>query len=152
MRRTVFAAFLLAVLAWAAPATSVGATPTCFGKPATHVMHAGDGPYLGAAGNDVVVGSAGPDAIPLNSSGGGTDLACGDGDDKVLVYGPGSKADGGAETDQVFAAGGGLARGGGSGSDRVQNQYGNPTIYCGSGYDQVQPFTAIDVRRCEQVV
>jgi hypothetical protein len=92
MRRPVLVAIFLAFLAFAAPGSALGATPTCFGKKATHVMRAGDPEYLGTPGDDVVVGSPGPDVTELRGSG-GTDYACGaGGNDGIFLAGPGSKA------------------------------------------------------------
>lgn len=119
MPRSILAAFLLAVLALGTPGTAIGAAPTCFGKPATHVMHAGDGPYTGTDGDDVVVGSPGNDLIDLFASL-GNDLACGgEGDDGIHILTGGSKADGGPGQDQVFASNSGQVWGG-SGNDIVE--------------------------------
>lgn len=110
------AALLLAALPLGLWPSAAWAVPTCFGKPATHVMQPGDPQYFGTYGDDVVVGSAEPDSI-VPSNFGGTDFVCGGGgDDFITVLGPGSKADGGAGRDRVKAIYGGLARGG-SGDD-----------------------------------
>lgn len=160
MRRWIVAASLPVVLALAAPATAVGATPTRFGKPATHFMHTGDPMYLGTAATDVVVGSDGDDVVATDgnfgSTAGGTDLVCGGGgNDRIFVGGPGSKADGGLGNDVVSASSGALAQGGGgddggisadgiggraeggSGNDSLHAYPGAGALYGGSGSDEV---------------
>lgn len=138
MRRALLpvAALLLAAVPlglW--PSGVFAASPTCLGKPATHVMHAGDPEYDGTPGDDVVVGSSGLDRIILDNSG-GTDLACGGASsDFLTVSGAGSIADGGSGNDGVHASNGATARGG-AGNDTVSASYGG-TADGGSGNDVV---------------
>src|SRR5687767_4405370 len=114
MRRVVlsFAALLSLGITFGLDQSSVVAAPTCFGKPATHVMQRGDPQYTGTAGNDVVVGSSGKDDIFLITTG-GTDFVCGEGGaDVIEVSGAGDIADGGTGNDFVRSRFGALAKGG----------------------------------------
>jgi Ca2+-binding RTX toxin-like protein len=138
MRRAVvhLAALLLVVVPLGLRPASTFAAPTCFGKPATHVMQPGDVTYFGSAGADVVVGTTGHDDIVLYLFG-GTDLVCGGaGNDTVGVAGVGSIADGGAGNDHVEADSGAIGRGG-AGDDVVAAFYAGSYVDGGSGNDYV---------------
>jgi Ca2+-binding RTX toxin-like protein len=112
------------------------AAASCLGKPATHVMHAGEGTYHGTASDDVVVGTPGADSISLIIVG-GIDLVCGfGGNDTIFVFGPGSFVDGGAGNDNVAASDGATARGG-AGDDFVEAIDAGSRAEGGSGHDQV---------------
>jgi Ca2+-binding RTX toxin-like protein len=129
------AVLLAAVPLGLRPSTSLAAS--CFGQPATHVMHAGDPNYEGTPGNDVVIGSTGPDSIRLLVLG-GVDLVCGGGgDDRIFVAGPGSKADGGAGRDTIQVNDGGLALGS-SGGDFLSAFHDGSRAEGGSGDDEVR--------------
>lgn len=62
-------------------------TPSCDGRVATSVLTAGDAPFAGTPGPDVVVGSDGADVV---NGGGGADVVCGGGGADRLYggYGP----------------------------------------------------------------
>jgi hemolysin type calcium-binding protein len=139
MRRAllaVLAALLLAAVPLGLRPSVAWATPTCFGEPATHVMHAGEGEFDGTPGVDVVVGSPGPDLIGVAFSA-GADLVCGGGgNDQIVLSGSGEKADGGPGNDFISASDGSEARGG-SGNDTVIAAGATGRADGGSGDDVV---------------
>jgi hypothetical protein len=130
------AALLLAAVPFRLHPASAFAAPSCFGKPATHVMQPGEGTYVGTPGDD----------IELAFGGGGTDLACGGpgskaagglGADSFVAAYFGATADGGSGNDLgVYAEGAGSVADGGTGADEVDANEGG-TAYGGSGNDRL---------------
>jgi Ca2+-binding RTX toxin-like protein len=137
MRRALLplAALLLAAVPLGPRPSAAFAAGTCFGKPATHVVHRGDPFYFGTADDDVVVGSAGLDVIQVESSG-GSDRVCGGGGNDEIFVGAGGIADGGTGNDDMYAWYGGTARGG-AGNDAIVAIYDGSRAEGGSGADFV---------------
>src|SRR5205814_1995685 len=128
------------------PAASAGAAanpPTCVGKPATQWIDATHpGPLVGTAGNDVFIGSSGPDYIDTTFSGvqGGIDYICGlGGTVTIRITGAGSKADAGSGNDDLGVYGGAWGTGG-AGKDLIDVVGAGSSADGGSGPDRVQVF------------
>jgi hypothetical protein len=96
--------------------------------------------HVAGSGDDVVVGTGGPDK-----------LYGGSGEDKVYGYGGGDHVSGGSGNDPALV--------GGPGRDSISGGPGNDTVYatdgyqdyidCGDGYDRVQRDYFDSVRGCE---
>jgi Ca2+-binding RTX toxin-like protein len=124
MSGAAFSAALL-VSAFLPVATAQAATPTCFGKPATHVMQPGEGTYDTRNGLvDVVVGTSGADTIRGPGEFGPTtdvgDYLCG---------GPGN--------DRIFGSAGPDHINGGDGDDNVEGWRGADVVQGNAGNDRV---------------
>jgi len=96
-------------------------TPTCGGVPVTVDLAAGQQPTMG---NDVIVGTAGPDIIDALD---GDDIICGLGGRDLISAGPGD--------DLVYAGGGHDVVQGGTGSDTIYGQPGADQLRGGDGAD-----------------
>ena len=109
---------------------ATAAVPTCFGKPATHVMQPGEGTFTTRAGHvDVVVGSSGPDSIinPYVYSDVGDYLCGGPGNDYIHGSAGPDRINGGDGDDQVK---------GWRGADVVQGNAGHDIVDDSSQDDQ----------------
>ena len=123
-------AMLLTTLSLVAVATATAATPSCDGKSATIVRTPGDDVIIGTSGPDVIVAKGGDDTI--DGKGGGDRICAGAGDDEV---------DGGGGPDRVF---------GSRGDDDIAGGRGNDSINGGSDSDRcVQNAGSGPIRKCE---
>lgn len=101
--------------------TVLAPPPTCGGQAVTVVMALGQVP---TAGDDVILGTPGPDTI---LAGRGNDIVCGLAGDDVIVAGPGD--------DVVLAGAGNDIVRGMAGDDRLLGQTGKDTLYGYGGAD-----------------
>jgi hypothetical protein len=95
----------------------------------------------GTAGDDVLVGSAGHDRLDTSGGGlgvaGGIDFICGGGGgDQIILYGRGSRADGGSGDDGIESGEGAFAFGGPDNDNVVADSPGG-VADGGSGDDNV---------------
>ncbi len=124
MSGAAFSAALL-VSAFLPMSAAQAATPTCFGKAATHVMQPGEGTYYTRTGVvDVVVGSSGVD----NILGPGEDGPATDVGDYLC---------GGAGNDRIFGSAGPDHINGGDGDDNVEGWRGADVVQGNAGNDIV---------------
>ncbi|MEM7286511.1 MAG: sulfatase-like hydrolase/transferase [Actinomycetota bacterium] len=108
-------------------------TGTCFGERATINAVAGQ-LTVGTPGDDVIVGSDGPDLI---DGGAGDDLICGKQGDDVV--------DGGDGDDRIALGKGDDVADGGRGADEILGQSGSDTIDGGRGSDLINGGSSGDV-------
>jgi len=99
-------------------------TSLCDGRPVTIDMNIAGSSGIGTAGDDVILGTPGPDVIDALA---GDDYICGEGGDDNISGGPGK--------DFVFGGEGNDTLAGGPGNDRVRGQQGVDTIAGGDGND-----------------
>lgn len=119
---------LITVGALAAPAAASRTQPlvTCFGIAAT---------IIGTAGDDVLIGSDGPDVIHGN---GGDDRIVGaGGDDLICALGGDDRIYGGSGDDVVWAGRGSDKVRGGPGHDELRGQWGDDFLKGGPGSDLI---------------
>lgn len=149
-------AFLAALASVLVGSTSVGSTqeaPLCGGETPTIIATPGR-PTVGTDGDDVILGTPGPDQI---DAGDGDDIVCGragrdqiDGGtgDDVISGGPGhDRIVGGAGDDDIAGEGGGDLIWGEDGADRVIGGGGRDEVWSGSGDDIVRGGGGRDVVR-----
>jgi Ca2+-binding RTX toxin-like protein len=121
---------LTLAVALEARAATVGAAPTCLGRPATIVGH---GVIHGTADADVIVGSADADHI---FGGGGDDRICAGAGDDVIEGGEGSdRIESGPGDDEVIGGNGSDEVHGGPGDDIVFGKRGNDYLFGDAGTD-----------------
>jgi len=124
MSGAAFSAVLL-VSPFLSMTTAQAATPTCFGKPATHVMQPGEGTYYTRTDVvDVVVGTSGVDAI----LGPGEDGPATDVGDYLC---------GGAGNDRIFGSAGPDHINGGDGDDSLEGWRGADVVQGNAGNDRL---------------
>lgn len=139
-------------------ATQTGTCLLCDGLAVTVDIGAGD---LPTSGNDVILGTPGPDSI---MAGGGSDTVCGlggadfisggDGADTIfgdggndIIYG-GAGTDvihGGNNDDELYGDGGSDTINGDGGDDLIEGRSGNDTIRGGAGVDAIAGGNGNDV-------
>jgi len=108
-----------------APSPVHAADPTCFGRAATIIGVAGED-IIGTDGDDVIVGTSGPDHIEGR---GGDDIIC-SADDAALG------TDGGGGPDWID---------GGDGADQISGSYGDDIIIGGDGDDDINAVAGDDL-------
>ena len=121
----------------AMPGSDAGAaTPTCGGRPATHIGTPGDDVLVGTNGDDVMVGRGGNDVLRGR---GGDDALCGGRGDDILSGGPG---------DDVLRGGRGHddLRGGAGGDNLVGNE-GDDLLRGGADADILRGGRGLDICR-----
>ncbi len=107
--------------------------PTCNGLEVTVNLALGDVP---TAGDDVILGTDGPDVI---EAGDGADVICGgDGDDIIRAGKGGDWIDAGAGDDTVAGGKGHDTINGGEGNDDLRGDKGRDTINGGEGNDDLR--------------
>ena len=124
MSGAAFSAALL-VSAFLPMSAAQAATPTCFGKAATHVMQPGEGTYYTRTGVvDVVVGTSSANSI------------VGPGEDGPTTD-VGDYLCGGAGNDRIFGSAGPDHINGGDGDDNVEGWRGADVVQGNAGNDRV---------------
>lgn len=109
---------IVMMAAVALPMTAAAQAPTCQGLPVTHDLNTDPNAGYASPGDDVILGTSGPDVIEAR---GGNDTICaGDGDDLIL---------GGPGIDYVYGEGG---------NDTVNSGGGDDIVYGGTGIDDIR--------------
>ena len=125
-------ALLTASLVALVPSAGAGETPTCVGLPATVVLADGDDP---TGGDDVIVGTAGPDTI---RGLGGDDTICGRAGDDDIGGGEGrDRIFGGADEDSLRSGPGGGLLAGNDENDDLTGGRDNDTLRGGADDDDL---------------
>lgn len=135
-------AVLAAVLSSPSLAVQVGATPSCFGEPATIVGSDGPDTIHGTPGPDVIYSGGGDDKI---FGLGGDDLICG-GDGADTIYGGhgNDRIAGGAGDDHLYGGDGNDTLNGGVGNDSLVGGDGTDVLNGGDGNDKLNGGAADD--------
>jgi Ca2+-binding RTX toxin-like protein len=136
----------LGVLTFGIPTmASAGGVPTCFGRTATIVGHAGPERIEGTPGNDVIVGLGSRDII---SGGEGNDFICGNNGSDVIDGGPGDDSlSGGYGRDFITGVDGDDLILGGQGADTLNfgdEENGDDQVFGGRGDDDLHAGVGID--------
>lgn len=137
-------AVISTVLVSAATTGSTQGGPLCRGQEPTIVATPGV-PTVGTDGDDVIVGTIGPDVI---DAGDGDDLVCARAGDDEIVGGPGDDTiHGGRGADRIVGGTGADIIRGGRGADLVWGESGADRVIGGPGRDEVWSGAGDDVVR-----
>ena len=119
-----------------------GAGTICNGQAATIIVQESGVVTTGTDGDDVIIGTFGPDTI---DGGAGNDIICGHSGDDVLNGGPGNDhIQGGNSDDLVNGGPGDDVLFGGNGNDEVNGQSGNDIVLGERGNDTLIGDPAVD--------